>query len=154
VSQLPAQKKTSVLDRLRLYIDSMIEVHLIDEKIIKGRLAQVDDDLVNIFLENCVDGNGRASPAAVIMGTSISHINIISLPVEETLDERVFQLILKNGDMPVKEISKILDIKPKVVNSAIKRLKKSGLLAVHMERAPAKKRMVSNQQVAEKKARR
>jgi small nuclear ribonucleoprotein (snRNP)-like protein len=137
-----------------MYIDSTIEVHLIDEKIIKGKLVQVDDDLVNIFLENCVDGNGRASPAAVVMGTSISHINIVSLPVEETLDERVFQLILKNGDMTVKEISKILDITPKSVNSAINRLKRSGLLSVHMERAPTKKRKVSKQQVAEKKARR
>lgn len=118
----------------------MIEVHLVDEKIIKGRLVQVDDDLVNIFLENCMDGNGRVSPAAVIMGTSISHINIISLPVEETLDEQVFQLILKNGEMPVREISKILDIKPKSVHSAIKRLKRVGLLSVNIERAPSKKR--------------
>jgi len=131
----------------------MIEVHLIDEKVIKGRLVQVDNELVNIFLEDCMDASGKASPAAVVMGTSISFINIISLPVEETLDEQVLMLIQRNGDMPVKEISKMLDVKPKSVNSAIKRLKRIGLLTVHLERAPKKKRQVSKQQI-EKRARR
>jgi predicted transcriptional regulator len=100
-----------------------------------------------------MDSSGKTSPAAVVMGTSISHINIISLPVEETLDEKVFQLIQRNGDMPVIEISKMLDIKPKSVHSAIKRLKRVGLLTVHMERVPPKKRQASKQKVA-KKARR
>ena len=74
------------MGRLRRYIDSFIEVHLIDEQVIKGRLIQVDDDLMNIFLENCVDMSGRTSPAAVVMGSSISHINIVSLPVSESLE--------------------------------------------------------------------
>jgi len=142
-------QKTSVLDRLRCYIDSIVEIHLVDEKIIKGRLVQVDDELVNVFLEDCTDINGKASPAAVIMGNSISHINIISLPVEETLDEQVLML-LKNGDMPVTEISKILDVRPKRVHSAIKRLKRIGLISVHQEQAPTNKRQAAKDHMARK----
>jgi len=89
---------------------------------------------MNIFLENCVDLDGRSSPAAVVMGSSISHISIISLPARDSLDEQIFQLLLNNGNMTVGEIAKILDTKPSSVKSAIIRLKKKGLLATNKER--------------------
>jgi len=129
-SRLPQKEKVkiSVVDRLRRYVDSFVEVHLIDDQVIKGRLVQVDDDLMNIFLENCEDMTGRTSPAAVLMGSSISHINIISLPVVETLDEKIFLLIQKNGEMSVNEIASILNAKTNSVKSAIRRLSKRGLL--------------------------
>jgi len=117
-----------VVDRLRKYIDSYVEVHLIDDQVIRGRLVQIDEDLMNIFLENCEDLTGKTSPAAVLMGSSISHINIVSLPVEETLDEKIFLLIEKNGEMSVNEIASILNAKTNSVRSAIRRLSKRGLL--------------------------
>jgi small nuclear ribonucleoprotein (snRNP)-like protein len=122
------------VERLRRYVNSIIELHLIDGQVIRGRLVQVDDDLMNIFLENCVDLGGRASPAAVVMGSSISHISIISLPTRDSLDEQIFQLLLNNGKMTVDEIAKILDTKPSSVKSAILRLKKKGLLVTNKER--------------------
>jgi len=94
----------------------------------------VDDDLMNIFLENCVDLDGRSSPAAVVMGSSISHISIISLPARDLLDEMIFQLIQNNGDMTVDEIARMLNAKPSSVKSALVRLKKKGLLTTTKER--------------------
>lgn len=109
-------------------------MHLLDGQVIRGRLVQVDDDLMNIFLENCVDLDGRSSPAAVVMGSSISHISIISLPARDSLDEQIFQLLLNNGEMTVDEIARMLDTKPSNVKSALVRLKKKGLLATNKER--------------------
>jgi small nuclear ribonucleoprotein (snRNP)-like protein len=126
------------VDRLRKYVDSFVEVHLIDGQIIKGKLVQIDDDLMNIFIEGCMDATGRTSPAAVIMGSSISHVNIVSFPVEESLEEKVFLLLLNNGNMTTDEIAKILNAKPRSVVSAIKRLTKRGLITMSRERAPKK----------------
>jgi len=83
---------------------------------------------MNIFLEDCVDLDGRSSPAVVIMGGSISHISILSLPSGESLEEKVFQLILNNSNITITEIAKILNTKPSNVKSAILRLKKKGLI--------------------------
>jgi Mn-dependent DtxR family transcriptional regulator len=63
------------------------------------------------------------------MGSSISHINILSLPSFETIDEQVFELVQKNGEMSVNEIAKMLDAKPSSVKSAISRLRKNGLFS-------------------------
>lgn len=120
-----------MVDRLRRYIKSTVEVHLLDGQVIKGRLAQIDEDLMNIFLEDCVDIDGRPSPATVIMGSSISHISILSLPSGDSLEEKVFQLILNNRNISVKEIAKILNTKPSSVRSAILRLKKKGLISTN-----------------------
>jgi len=137
---LQSKNKITVVGRLRRYIGSTIEVHLIDEQVIKGRLVQVDDDMMNIFLENCIDVGGRSSPAAVIMGSSISHINIISLPVSDSLDEQVFLLIQKNGEMSVDEIAKILDAKANSVRLALNRLRNRGMLSNSKERITKKAR--------------
>ena len=138
-SRLQPRDRITVVDRLRRYVNSFIEVHLIDEQVIKGRLVQVDDDLLNIFLENCVDISGKTSPAAVVMGSSISHINIVSLPVSETLDEQVFMLLQNNGEMSVEEIAKILNAQKNSVRSAITRLRRRGLLSgVSIERVSKK----------------
>lgn len=126
------------MDRLRKYVDSFVEVHLIDGQIIKGKLVQIDDDLMNIFIEGCMDASGKISPAAVIMGSSISHVNIVSFPVEESLEEKVFLLLLNNGNMTTDEIAKILNAKPRSVVSAIKHLKKRGLITLSRERVPKK----------------
>ncbi len=128
-NSLNSREKGSVVERLRGYLDSMVEVHLLDEQIIRGRLVQIDEDLVNIFIEDCIDLAGRTSPAAVVMGSSISHINILSLPSFETIDEQVFELVQKNGEMSVNEIAKMLDAKPSSVKSAISRLRKNGLFS-------------------------
>ena len=125
---LRTKDKASVVERLRGYINSVVEVHLLDGQVLRGKLAQVDEDLLNMFLEDCIDLSGRASPAAVVMGSSISHINIVSLPAFETLDEKIFELIEKNGDMSVNEIAKMLNAKPSSVKSALVRLKKKGLV--------------------------
>jgi small nuclear ribonucleoprotein (snRNP)-like protein len=126
------------VDRLRKYVDSYVEVHLIDGQVIKGKLVQIDDDLMNIFIEGCMDASGRISPAAVIMGSSISHVNIVSFPVEESLEEKVFLLLLNNGNMTTEEIAKMLNEKPGSVVSAINKLKKRGLITMTRERMPKK----------------
>ncbi|MCX8181704.1 MAG: winged helix-turn-helix transcriptional regulator [Candidatus Methanomethyliaceae archaeon] len=128
---LRLQNKGSVVDRLRKYIKSTVEVHLLDGQVIKGKLVQVDEDLMNIFLEDCVDIDGRPSPATVIMGGSISHVSILSLPAEDSLEDKVFQLILNNKDISITEIAKILNTKPSSVRSAILRLKKKGLISTN-----------------------
>lgn len=117
-----------MVERLKGYINSIVEVHLMDEQVITGRLVQVDEDLLNIFLEDCTDLSGKVSPAAVIMGASISHINIVSLPACESLEDKVFELISKNREMTVTEIASILNAKPSSVTSALRRLKKNGML--------------------------
>jgi Mn-dependent DtxR family transcriptional regulator len=67
------------------------------------------------------------------MGSSISHINIVSLPAFETLDEKIYELIEKNGNMSVNEISKMLNAKPSSVKSALVRLKRKGLVSATKE---------------------
>ncbi len=125
---LQTKDKITVVERLRAYIGSIVEIHLLDEQVIRGRLVQVDEDMMNIFLEDCYDSEGRSCPAAAVMGGSISHINIISLPTYESLEEQVFQLILKNGELTVKEMAKMLNAKPSSIRSALTRLRKNGLV--------------------------
>jgi len=115
-------------------------VHLLDDQVIRGRLVHVDEDMMNIFLEDCIDLAGKVSPASVVMGSSISHINIISLPTGESLEEKVFELIENNGDMTVKEIAKMLNAKPSSVKQALSRLRKKGLVNAKKERRTKIKR--------------
>ncbi len=89
---------------------------------------------MNIFLEDCLDIDGRPSPATVIMGGSISHVSILSLPSGDSLEDKVFQLILNNRNISITEIAKILNTKPSSVRSAIIRLKKKGLISTSESR--------------------
>ncbi|MEM3744061.1 MAG: winged helix-turn-helix transcriptional regulator, partial [Candidatus Methanomethyliaceae archaeon] len=52
-------------------------------------------------------------------------------PTEDSLEDKVFQLILKNKDISITEIAKILNTKPSNVKSAILRLKKKGLISTN-----------------------
>jgi small nuclear ribonucleoprotein (snRNP)-like protein len=113
---------------LKKYIKSIIEVYLLDGRIIRGRLVQIDEETMDIFLENCIDSEGRSSPATVIMGGSVLYINILSPPSKETLEDRILRILANNSNITVAEIAKILNIKPSSVRSAISRLKKKGLL--------------------------
>ena len=99
-----------------------------DGRIIRGRLVQIDEETMDIFLENCIDSEGRSSPATVIMGGSVLYINILSPPSKETLEDRILRILANNSNITIAEIAKILNIKPSSVRSAISRLKKKGLL--------------------------
>lgn len=105
-----------------------MEVHLLDGQIIRGRLVQVDEDTNNIFLEECTDLEGRSSPATMIMGSSISHVNVISPPSNETLEDKIFRILMNNSELTVNEIAMMLNIKPSSVRSALLRLKRKGLI--------------------------
>lgn len=107
----------------------MVEVHLLDGQIIRGKLIQIDEDTNNIFLEECTDIEGRNSPATIIMGSSISHINVVSPPPSETLEDKVFRILINNSELTINEIAKMLNIKPSSVRSAILRLKRKGLIS-------------------------
>ena len=119
-------------DRLRRYLGSIVEVHLLDGKVLRGKLTQVDDDLLNLFLEEVEDSEGRRFPAVCISGGSITYISVVTIPLrglgEETLEEKVLSLLRKNSHLTPEEIARLLDTKPSSVKMAISRLRRKGLL--------------------------
>ncbi|MEM1855685.1 MAG: helix-turn-helix domain-containing protein [Candidatus Methanomethylicaceae archaeon] len=88
----------------------------------------MDEDTNNIFLEECTDSEGKSSPATMIMGSSISHINVISPPSGETLEDKIFRILMNNSELTIDEIAMMLNIKPSSVRSALLRLKRKGLI--------------------------
>ncbi|MEM4530007.1 MAG: winged helix-turn-helix transcriptional regulator, partial [Candidatus Methanomethylicaceae archaeon] len=121
-------RERTTIELLKKYLKGIVEVHLLDGQIIRGRLIQVDEDTNNIFLEECTDSEGKSSPATMIMGSSISHINVISPPSGETLEDKIFRILMNNSELTIDEIAMMLNIKPSSVRSALLRLKRKGLI--------------------------
>jgi small nuclear ribonucleoprotein (snRNP)-like protein len=122
------QQENRVSRLLKKYIRSEVEVYLLDGRVIKGKLVQIDEENMDLFLEDCIDSEGKSSPATVIMGGSILYINILSPPSKETLEDKILRILANNSNITIAEIAKILNIKPSSVRSAISRLRKKGLL--------------------------
>ncbi|MCC6013107.1 MAG: winged helix-turn-helix transcriptional regulator [Candidatus Verstraetearchaeota archaeon] len=122
------QQENRISRLLKKYIRSEVEVYLLDGRVIKGKLVQIDEENMDLFLEDCIDSEGKSSPATVIMGGSILYINILSPPSKETLEDKILRILANNSNITIAEIAKILNIKPSSVRSAISRLRKKGLL--------------------------
>ena len=120
--------------RLRKYLGSIVEVHMLDGRVLKGKLVELDDDLLNIFLEDVEDSEGRKYPAVCVCGGSITYISVVAIPLrvrdvrEETLEEKVLNILKKNSNLSPEEIAHLINAKPSSVRMAISRLRRKGLL--------------------------
>jgi len=124
--------KTSVEDfasKVEEMIGSLIRVHLIDGRIIIGKLVSVDPDYLNMIIEEIASTEDEIA-LTLIPGTSISYARfIIPKSVKEpNIEEKILSLLEKEPNLSVKEIAKILNLEPKRVRSALRRLKRKGLI--------------------------
>lgn len=119
---------------LRRFIGSIIEVHLVDGKVIRGRLAGIDSEYFNIFLEEA-ETKGRVKvPAALILGSSIACILFLGPPKvrkpkhkEVTLETKVLELLRSDPGLDVETIAKLCNANVDEVKRVISNLRQRGL---------------------------
>lgn len=123
---MPAEE---YIEKISSMVGSLVRVHLIDGRIIMGRLISVDPDYLNLILEE-VSGSEREETITVIPGTSIGYIKFIKIKstIEDNIEDKVLNLLEREPKLTVKEIAKILNVEPKEVRKVIRKLKSKGLI--------------------------
>ncbi|HID15702.1 MAG TPA: winged helix-turn-helix transcriptional regulator [Candidatus Atribacteria bacterium] len=124
--RVPAEE---YIEKISSMVGSLVRVHLIDGRIIMGRLISVDPDYLNLILEE-VSGSEREETITVIPGTSIGYIKFIKIKstIEDNIEDKVLNLLEREPKLTVKEIAKILNVEPKEVRKVIRKLKSKGLI--------------------------
>ncbi|MEM2497347.1 MAG: winged helix-turn-helix transcriptional regulator [Candidatus Nezhaarchaeales archaeon] len=137
-------KSDNPLSRIQPLTGSLVEVHLIDGRVLKGRLTSVDPDLLNILLEKVETNDGKKAPLVLVSGAFIASIYFVSPsePAMEDLDlkSKILMLLAKSPRLSAVEIAKMLNEKPELVRRVIRQLKKSGLIEPRASRSKTEKR--------------
>jgi len=118
-------------DFFRKYVGSIIEVHMVDGKVIRGRLVGFDMEYFNILLEEVETNQGRKVPAALISGSSISHVLFVGPPKlriprsrrRMNLEMKVKEIIKDNPNLDAETIAKLCNTKVDKVERILVKLK-------------------------------
>jgi len=115
--------------RIERMVGSLIRVHLIDGRVIIGKLVSVDPDYLNMIVEE-LTGSENETALTLIPGTSIGYARFIKpkLVKEPSIEEKILSLLEREPNLTVREIAKILNLEPNRVRSALRRLKRKGLI--------------------------
>lgn len=137
-------KGNNPLSKIRPLTGSLVEVHLIDGKVLKGELTSVDPDFLNILLEKVETNDGKKAPLVLISGAFIASIYFMSpskLATEELdLKSKVLMVLQRSPGLSIVEIAKMLNEKPERVRRVVRQLKKSGIIETVGTRSKAEKR--------------
>ena len=114
---------------LKRYLGAIVEVHLVDGSVIRGRLVSFDSDYLNVLLEEAETKDGRRVPAALICGASISHILFVGPPkVKEKLEDKVLELLRKDPNLDPETIARLCGARVDRVKEIMANLRRKGLI--------------------------
>ena len=124
--RVPAEE---YIEKISSMVGSLVRVHLIDGRIIMGRLISIDPDYLNIILEEVSESESEET-ITVIPGTSVGYIKFIKIKstVEDSIEDKVLNLLEREPKLTVNEIARILNVEPKEIRRIIRKLKRKGLI--------------------------
>jgi len=96
--------------------------------VLKGTLANVDPDFLNVLLEDVEVGEGRKVPLALVSGGYVAAVFFTGLKPLKDLDLKVLSILQRNPGLSASDVAKMINEKPSRVRSAIRRLERSGLI--------------------------
>jgi len=105
-----------------------VEVHLIDGKVLRGLLEGVDSDFMNVLLKDVVAEDGRRVPLALISGGFVAAVYFIGPKPFSDLELKVLSILQRNPSLSVSDIAKMVNERPNMVKSVMRRLRRSGLV--------------------------
>jgi len=123
---------------IKRYIGSIVEVHLVDGKTLKGRLTKFDPEYLNIILEEVETGKNYKVPAALISGSSVSYILFLGPPKlripkskRKDLEKKVVELIKSNPNLDIETIARLCNARVDKVKEILAKLDKRHKFSEH-----------------------
>ena len=118
---------------LKRFLGSIIEVHLVDGKVIRGRLVGLDSEYFNLLLEEAETRKGVKVPAALVLGASISCILFLGpprvkgrKPREPSLKTKVIELLKSDPNLDAETIARLCNADVDDVKRIISSLRQKG----------------------------
>jgi len=122
------EERFETLQRLRSMKGAYVEVHLIDGRVLKGMLEEVDADFLNVLLRDAEVEDGRRVPFALISGGYVATIYFTGPRPLGDLELKVLSILQRNPSLSVVDVAKMINERPSKVRSVVRKLKQSGLL--------------------------
>jgi small nuclear ribonucleoprotein (snRNP)-like protein len=125
---MSSEEGFGALERLKEMRGAQVEVHLIDGKVLRGLLEGVDSDFMNVLLKDVVAEDGRRVPLALISGGFVAAVYFIGPKPLSDLELKVLSILQRNPSLSASDIAKMVNERPNMVKSVMRRLRRSGLV--------------------------
>jgi len=122
------EDKLEVLEQLKGMRGAVVEVHLIDGRVLKGSLSNIDPDFLNVLLEDVDVGDGRKMPLVLVSGAYVATVYFTGLKPLKDLELKVLSILQRNPSLSASDVAKLINERPSRVKSVIRRLERSGLI--------------------------
>ncbi|MEM4699782.1 MAG: winged helix-turn-helix domain-containing protein [Candidatus Nezhaarchaeales archaeon] len=119
---------TGVLERLKEMRGAQVEVHLVDGRVLRGYLEEVDLDLLNVLLRDAIVEDGRRIPFALVSGDYVAAIYFIGPRLLGDLELKVLSILQQNPSLSVADVAKMVNERPSKIRSVIRKLRRSGFV--------------------------
>ncbi|MCX8204059.1 MAG: winged helix-turn-helix transcriptional regulator [Candidatus Nezhaarchaeota archaeon] len=122
-------EESEVLGRLKEMKGAQVEVHLIDGRVLRGYLEEVDFDLLNVLLRDVVVENGRRVPLALVSGGYVATMYFTGPKLLGDLELKILSILQRNPSLSAADVAKMINERPSKVKSVIRKLKRNGLVS-------------------------
>jgi len=119
--------------RLRKLIGNIVEVYLVDGRVMRGTLTSIDTDYFNMILEDVVDNLDKKSKVAVVSGSAILYILIHPsssiLESMSSIERKVLEVLQRSPNLRPTDVAKLIgEDNVDEIKRVIKSLKRKGFL--------------------------
>jgi small nuclear ribonucleoprotein (snRNP)-like protein len=119
--------------KLKKLVGNVVEVYLIDGRVMRGTLTSIDTDYFNMILEDVVDNMDRKSKVAIVSGSAVLYILIhpssSMLESMSSIERKVLEVLQRSPNLGPAEVAKLIgedDVDE--IKKVIKSLKRRGFL--------------------------
>lgn len=120
--------ESNSLEKLRYMKGTIVEVYLMDGKVMKGKLLDIEPELLNLVLED-VDLGDRRVPKALISGAYVMAVFFTGLKHLKDIELKVLLILQKNPTISATEVARMINEKVGKVKSVMRKLERKGLLS-------------------------
>jgi len=121
------------LMKIKKLVGNVVEVYLIDGRVMRGTLTSIDTDYFNMILEDVVDNMDRKSKVAIVSGGAVLYILIhpssSMLESMSSIERKVLEVLQRSPNLGPAEVAKLIgedDVDE--IKKVIKSLKRRGFL--------------------------
>lgn len=119
---------SGVLERLKEMKGAQVEVHLVDGRVLRGYLEEVDFDLLNVLLRDVIVEDGRRIPFALVSGDYVAAIYFVGPKLLGDLELKILSILQQNPSLSIADVAKMVNERPSKVKSVIRKLKRIGFV--------------------------
>lgn len=119
---------SGALERLKEMKGAQVEVHLVDGRVLRGYLEEVDAELLSVLLRDVVIEDGRRIPYALVSGDYVATIYFTGPRVLGDLELKILSILQQNPSLSAADVAKMINERPSKVRSVISKLKRNGFV--------------------------